>query len=449
MRFILICPHANAGKKFCRFVALLIGCAVSCCQAVTVNSISWDSQPQYNRFIMQFDEMPKYNTVDTLAEKKYFYIDIYGLKQNYNHRLLQVDDNTLKYVDALSYPEHSVLRLVFYAKEGTGSFKVQTVNDPPRLVIDTVREGSSQPVPAVAKATAASGSANLTVNVMPPPATPAAAAPPTQTVAAPAIPEPLLRPRSSGSSSRKIVIIDPGHGGSNSGAKSRALINGQTVEEKELTFEFALQLKKIIDSSPNMVALVTRVDDSNVPLGERVRFAETHEGDLFISLHMNDGAGNYNARGMEVYFMNDKATVDGAVKQQEERENKEVGAAAKKSSKALVDEILTGWDRDQLLAWQYESSAFCRHLEQSLLTMPFFSQNYRGIKQANFAVLKNFKMPAILLEVGFITNTEDLQFLVNPQFQQVTAVLIFNAINSYFAYVDQNFQPQQRSASLR
>ncbi|MGI8908653.1 MAG: N-acetylmuramoyl-L-alanine amidase family protein [Candidatus Sumerlaeaceae bacterium] len=422
-------------------------------RAATVNSIAWDSQPQYNRFIMQFDELPKYNTVDSLQQSKLFYVDVYGLKQSYNHRLLQVDDNTLKYVDALSYPEHGVLRLVFYTKEGTSSFKVQTVNDPPRLVIDTVREGSAQPAAAPnaqASASQMTGSANLTVNATPVPAASALAqasfAPSTSV---PNIPQPSSRPRSTGSSTRKIVIIDPGHGGANSGAKSRAQVNGQSVLEKDLALQFAYQLKKAIDSSPNMVALVTRVDDSNVGLQERVQFAEKNEGDLFVSLHMNDGAGNSNARGLEVYFMNDKATVDGAARAVEERENVEVGSATKKNGNSLLKELMTGYERDRLLDWQYESSAFCRHLEQAMLTIPYYSANYRGIKSANFAVLKNFMMPAVLLEIGFITNAEDLKFLVNPEFQQVTAIVVFNAINSYFAYTDQSFKPQQRNVSFR
>jgi N-acetylmuramoyl-L-alanine amidase len=394
---------------------------------------------------MQFDQLPKYNTVDNLQQSKLFYVDLYGMTQSYNNKTLTVDDNTLKYIDSRSYAPHGVLRLVFYTKEGTGSFKVQTVNDPPRIVIDTVRDASvatAPPQSSPPSAAQATGSANLTVDVMPAQATPAttvANAAPTAEV--PKIPEPSLRPKGG---KWKIVIIDPGHGGANSGASSKAQINGQTVHEKDLTLQFAYYLKKIIDSSPNMVALVTRADDSNLGLGERVRFAENNEGDLFISVHMNDGNGNNSARGMELYFMSDKATVDGAIKAVEERENKEVGNAGKGGS-SLLKSLITEYEKEGLREWQYESSVFCRHMEASMLTMPFFSSNYRGIKSANFAVLKNFRMPAILAEIGFITNSEDLKFLVNPQFQEATATVIFNAINSYFARTDPEFKPQQRS----
>lgn len=428
--------------------------------AVVVTNISWDSQPQYNRFIVQFDEMPKFNTVDSLQQSKLFYVDVYGLKQNYKRRLITIkdasqnDDATLKYVDAVGYPEHGVLRMVFYVKEGTSNFKVQQLENPARLVIDTIREGAAQPAATPpAEAAGASGSTSLAVNVAPTatatpapqnqtPAT-AAAAP-----AVPPIPEPRLRPTGARGDSHKIVIIDPGHGGANGGASSKVQMNGRNVNEKELTLQFAYYLKRLIDSSPNMVALVTRADDSNVGLRDRVHFAESNQGDLFISLHLNDGAGNNNARGMEVYYLNEKGTVDGAVRAVEERENKEVGDATKKSGNSVINSILTDLERAKLRDWQYESYVFCKRIEQSMLQMPFFSQNYRGIKNANFVVLKNFSMPAILLEIGFITNSEDLKFLVNPQFQNATATLVFNAINTYFAETDSGFRPQYMKAAV-
>jgi N-acetylmuramoyl-L-alanine amidase len=64
------------------------------------------------------------------------------------------------------------------------------------------------------------------------------------------------------------------------------------------------------------------------------------------------------------------------------------------------------------------------------------------VKNANFVVLKNFEMPAVLLEIGFISNSTELQNLVNPKFQELTATLVYNAINSYFAENDPSFQPR-------
>jgi len=442
-----------AGASF----LLVLGFVLSAdrASAATVTNISWESQDSYNRFVMQFDELPKYNAVDSLAQSKLFYVDFYGLKQTYKTRLLQVDDKTLKYVHAMSYTDQGVLRLVFYVKEGAARYNIQTLANPPRVVIDTI-QGQAQPTPAEQAnpgAGKATGSAELSVSALPA-QTPAVTAPgastpgPTGGAAVPSIPEPRLRPREASSGSRKIVVIDPGHGGANNGAKSRVQVGGQTVLEKELTFQFALALKKVIDSSSNMVALVTRVDDSNVALGRRVDMAEEYEGDLFVSLHIND-ADNTGARGMEVFYLDQKGTTDAAVRALEEKENKEVGLDDKVAANTIVKGLLTDLQKANLKTWQFESYVFCKHIIQSMVAHPFYAQNNRGIKSANFVVLRNFSMPAVLFEIGFISNSEDLQFLVNPQFQHLTAILLSNSINSYFAENDPNFKPRTLSLSSR
>jgi N-acetylmuramoyl-L-alanine amidase len=240
----------------------------------------------------------------------------------------------------------------------------------------------------------------------------------------------------------KCVIIDPGHGGANQGAKSATTINGKQVFEKDLVFQFAYHLKKVIDNSPNMIAFLTRSDDSLVALGDRVSFAEKHQGDIFVSLHLNDGAGNPNARGVEIFYLSEKGTVDGAAKAVEERENTDIGAssAASKGSTPLVKRILTDLERGKLEEWQYESYLACKRIIETFQQLPFFRNNNRGVKNANFLVLKNFYMPSVLLEIGFITNSQDLQYLVNPQFQRQTATLLYNALNDIFAENDPSFK---------
>lgn len=452
----LICSGNKPVFRAVTFLLFLIMLAARDGVSVSVTNISWESQDTYNRFIMQFDEMPKYNAVDSLEQSKLFYVDFYGISQTYKARLLQVNDKTLNYVNAVSYVDQGVLRLVFFVKEGASRYNIQTLSNPPRVVIDTIIGGEPQPAPAESSdSEKVTASADLAVSTLEKTSTPAPAASPQQATSAtptpapppPSIPEPSLRPSGASSGSRKIVVIDPGHGGANNGAKSRIQVGGQTVLEKELTFQFALELKKVIDRSPNMVALVTRVDDSNVGLRQRVEMAEAYEGDLFVSLHVND-ATNPNARGMEVFYLDQKGTTDAAVKELEEKENREVGLTNGKSSgPSILRDLMTDLEKGQLRKFQYESYVFCKHLVQAMVGHPFYAQYNRGIKSANFAVLKNFEMPAVLFEIGFISNSEDLQFLVNPQFQRMTAILMFNAINSYFGENDPNFKPRQMNLS--
>jgi N-acetylmuramoyl-L-alanine amidase len=412
-------------------IALIVTLSAGPAHALSVRKIAWDSKPQHNRFTILFDQPAKYNTVDSLADKGFFYLDIYDLDTVYTSRLLEMDDDpSLRYVHAVAYPDHKVLRLVFYVKKRDVSVRVTPTQDPPGLVVDTVQKGAeAPPVPqgaAVGNAATLKPSAEVSVSA---PAT------------LPRIPEPRARPTSE-PGKRKVVIIDPGHGGANSGATSNDKIGGRIMKEKDLTLQFAYKLKKVIDSSPNMVAHITRPDDRLITLDERVRYAETHLGDLFVSIHMNDGSGNPAARGTEVYYLDEKGTVTGAEKSVEERENKDVGApeGMARGANPLLKTILTDISRNKLEDFQYESYLVCRRIMESFSQLPGYHQHNRGIKSANFVVLKNFRMPAVLLEVGFITNRDELNYLVNGQFQDTTAVILFNAFNKYFAESDPSFK---------
>lgn len=411
--------------------------------AAAVQKISWDSRAQYTRFIMEFDQYTKYNVIDSIKEKGYFYIDVYGMTTNYKRRLLNVNDTSLKYIDALSYPEHGVLRLVFYVKKPETGFKISRIAEPVRLVVDTLANSASKETPLDVAISREAPSGRST--------TATASTPPTAVVTdasqspsfLPPIPQPRLKPAATiKPGQKKFVIIDAGHGGPNNGAQSHSLINGRVVAEKDVTLQFAIQLKRLIDANPNMTAYLTRSDDSNVSLDERVKFAEKHTGDVFVSLHLNDGSGNDNARGVEFFYLNEKGTATGAERAIAERENQEFGISSPKTkgSTPLLRSILTDLERDKLVDWQYESYLICKKFHESFQDLAFFRQHDRGIKSDNFLVLKNFWMPAVLVEIGFITNSEDLRYLTNPQFQQATAALIYNGIVNYFTENDPNFR---------
>lgn len=446
---VCVCAVALMGILF---LAAMPGGA----RAVTVTKLSWDSKEKYTRFVMEFDSYPKCRVVDSISDKGYFYVDIYGMATTYRRRLLNVNDNTLRYIDAVSYPEHNVLRLVFYLKDLKAIYKISRVAEPVRLVVDTVRDShDTKEAPMdIAVATQAPRAPDAPTAVE---ATGTTIARTQIEIASlpgkamPAIPEPLSTPRPTMAPGRKkVVIIDPGHGGANNGAMSKHQVGGRLVAEKELTLQFAIQLKKIIDASPNMVAILTRTDDSNVALQDRVDFAERQTGDMFISLHLNEpGSGSPTARGMEMYYLSTEGTVSGAIKEIEAKENRDVGLPSRGAGEGtLVKKLLTEWEKSKLESMQYESYVGCLKLHESFQTLPFFRNNNRGIKSAGFVVLKNFRMPAVLVEIGFITSREDLNSLINPQFQQATGLLIFNALNKYFAENDAGFRPQPVNLSL-
>lgn len=403
------------------------------------------------RVVLEFDEMPRFRVTDAIREKSLFYVDIYGLTKNYHRNLQSPDNAAVRHIDFQCLPEYAVLRVVVYVKPGAGCSVTETSN-PPGLIISC-----STQIPSAANG-ATTGPVTLAGGGLQSQPVQLAQAPQATPSAQISSPEnagtrlPLNlganRPQSaSGSERKKIVIIDPGHGGANSGARSKALVAGQPALEKDLTLAFAYQLKRIIDASGNMVAVVTRSDDSNISLQDRVRFAEMMGDDksnidLFISIHMNDGNGNNAARGFEIYYLDEKGAASAAIKALEEKENREIGTPIRKHGQSILEGILTDINRNTLENMKYESQLLCRHIERALTKMPHFRQHNRGIKSANFVVLKNFAMPAVLLEVGFITNTEDLRLLVDPQFQQATALMIYNGIASYFQHNDPAFRPK-------
>jgi N-acetylmuramoyl-L-alanine amidase len=343
------------------------------------------------------------------------------------------------------------LRLVFYTKDSGSSFNIQTESNPPRLIINTVKQGSTAPPPGPGAQVVSSSNVAQTKVAVAAPDTGATTASISNQVGfqLPQIPSPSRNRPSSTRGGKKYVFIDPGHGGANTGAKSHIQVNGQYVNEEDLTLQFAYELKKLVDANPNMVGLLTRVDNSNVGLTDRVKFAEDNAdangSSLFISIHMND-APNTDAHGMEVYFLNEKGTVDAAVREKEKMENRDVGLGSRNNN-SLLDNLLTSMQKDLLQDWQYESYILCRKIEQSLLTDRYFAQSNRGVKNANFVVLKNFKMPAVLLEVGFISNSDELRYLMNPQFQQQTAALVYNAMNAYFAENDSSYRPEYKAVA--
>ena len=126
-----------AGHTVCVCAVALMGILFlaampSGADAVTVTKLSWDSKEKYTRFVMEFDSYPKCRVVDSISDKGYFYVDIYGMATTYRRRLLNVNDNTLRYIDAVSYPEHNVLRLVFYLKDLKAIYKISRVAEPVR-----------------------------------------------------------------------------------------------------------------------------------------------------------------------------------------------------------------------------------------------------------------------------------------------------------------------------
>ncbi|HUT62667.1 MAG TPA: N-acetylmuramoyl-L-alanine amidase [Anaerolineae bacterium] len=223
------------------------------------------------------------------------------------------------------------------------------------------------------------------------------------------------------------VVIDPGHGGKDSGA-----VGPSKIMEKDIVLDVALELKKIIDKHGEVKAVLTREKDEFVPLYKRARIANEKGGKLFISIHVN-AHRNKNATGMEVYFLSAAKTEDArAVAQRENasiryEENLEYYANQFNNS-IIPDELKDSYLDMVSNVFIKESQDMCSILLDT--TCSATRQQRRGVKQAGFYVMLGTQatMPSVLFEIGFISNPEEEKLLNRSSYQKRLAQAIYDTI---------------------
>jgi N-acetylmuramoyl-L-alanine amidase len=210
------------------------------------------------------------------------------------------------------------------------------------------------------------------------------------------------------------VVIDPGHGGRDTGT-----IGPSGLTEKALVLDIAQRLKERIESELDAEVVLTRDDDSFVPLETRTAMANQAEADLFLSIHAN-ASNTQSIRGFETYFLNFSTTREGS--EIAAREN----AASAQSISELQDIVSKIILRDKV----DESREFATHMQRALATTPDFGKD-RGVKQAPFVVLIGANMPSILAEVSFISNPDDERLLKGTQRREQITDALFEGVRSY------------------
>lgn len=219
------------------------------------------------------------------------------------------------------------------------------------------------------------------------------------------------------------IVIDPGHGGEDPGARGR----GGSLE-KNVTLTIARKLKAIIDAEPNMRAVLTRNGDYFIPLQERVQKARRVHADLFVSVHADAFVGSH-ARGSSVFALSERGATSTAAKLLARRENNAdlIGGV----NLAVKDRYLAMTLADLSLTAQINDSL---KLGKAVLTeLGGINDLHKGrVEQAGFAVLKAPDIPSILVETAFISNPEEERKLNNEAYQEKIAQAIFNGIKLYF-----------------
>jgi N-acetylmuramoyl-L-alanine amidase len=219
------------------------------------------------------------------------------------------------------------------------------------------------------------------------------------------------------------IVIDPGHGGTETGAVGPA-----GLQEKDVTLAIARRLAATLPKLLACRVVLTRDSDTAVPLDDRTATANRERADLFLSIHANSSRAS-GARGSETYYLSLEAS-DKLSQEVASRENQapaSSGAPAVSGRNPDLDFIL--WDLAQT-AHLKESSDFAESIQVELNALS--GTGNRGIKQAPFRVLVGATMPAVLVETAFISNPEEEKKLGTPAFEQSVADSIARAAERFF-----------------
>ncbi|HEX9640939.1 MAG TPA: N-acetylmuramoyl-L-alanine amidase, partial [Candidatus Krumholzibacteria bacterium] len=221
-----------------------------------------------------------------------------------------------------------------------------------------------------------------------------------------------------------VIVIDPGHGGQNIGAEGP---NG-TVE-KEITLQIAQKLRASVLANLGYRVFLTRSTDQEVDNDERPAIANNYKADLFISIHAN-ASRRGGAKGSEVYFLSYQATDD------ESRRLALAEGAALPPESSGEDSPLSMilWDMAQADHLE-ESSRLASRVQEELAAVTGVKD--RGIKQAPFRVLVGAAMPAVLVEVAFISHPEEEQLLNSSAYQWRLASALMRGIARFMAQREQ------------
>jgi N-acetylmuramoyl-L-alanine amidase len=220
-----------------------------------------------------------------------------------------------------------------------------------------------------------------------------------------------------------IVVLDPGHGGKDSGAQGK-----QGTEEKTVVLAIALSLQKELQAVPGIKVYMTRSTDIFIPLRDRLSIARKRKADLFIALHA-DAFKNASARGASIFALSQRgATSEGAHwLAEKENESEMLGGADLSDKDHLLKSVLI--DMSQTVT--INSSIL---LGQQILDRfhAFTLLHSHKVEQAAFVVLKSPDIPSILIENGFISNPQEERNLSSSDYQEKLAKEIKRGVVNYF-----------------
>jgi N-acetylmuramoyl-L-alanine amidase len=214
------------------------------------------------------------------------------------------------------------------------------------------------------------------------------------------------------------IVIDPGHGGHDTGT-----IGPNGLLEKDLVLDVSRRLSKLLEARLGAEVVLTRRDDTFIPLETRTSIANQEQADLFVSVHANS-SHDPDARGVETYYLNFTSSPEAL----------EVAARENAASDKDIHELQDLVKKIALKEKIEESREFASDVQQSLhngLAAKSAGIRDRGVKKAPFVVLIGANMPSILAEISFISNPSDEKRLKGPEYRQRIAESLYRGISRY------------------
>ncbi|CAA2141952.1 N-acetylmuramoyl-L-alanine amidase [Hyphomicrobium sp. ghe19] len=231
---------------------------------------------------------------------------------------------------------------------------------------------------------------------------------------------------------KQIIVLDPGHGGNDSGAMKFGTV------EKEVVLKFGLVLRDLLEKTGRYKVLMTRSDDTFIPLDERTKYAERNKANLFIAIHADYSDNGSRARGATIYSLRD------GVAKSLERSAKGNSAQMVLSADEIdtvksangdvgtVKDILADLANRDLEMTRERSGMFAKTVIENMGESTPLRQEPE--QQAAFRVLKTAQFPSVLIELAYVTNQQDASNLKSDEWRSKVAQSIATAIDNYFSH---------------
>jgi N-acetylmuramoyl-L-alanine amidase len=399
-------------------LALLAGVCWNLARAGELRGVTVDTGATGTRAEIQLDREVEYRLIP-LSSPERLAVDLPGVALRKG--LALPSGGGLVRAVRSGHPVPGTTRIVFDLSDKVAALRprFEPGSNGPRLVLEWPGDGAAAAAtPTTAAPAATDPLAILTQGAVTSAQAPEVAPPPTK--APEVLPQPaVMRPL--------VIAIDAGHGGQDPGSRGPS-----GTREKDVALAIARELARQVDATPGMKAYLTRDSDYFIPLNQRARKASAAGADIFLSIHA-DAWTSPSAKGAGVFVLSTRGASSQRARWLADKENASdiIGGAvpAGKNGDAVLTSVLLDLTQSGNLKASEDAAS---HILGQLATVGNMHKNH--IERANLAVLRTSdKMPAMLVETGFISNPSEEKKLRDPAFQRQLAKAILEGVDRYFS----------------